>query len=271
MHSIEESFQLGTLDYYWIIRSNKNRNRNLTEIADYPFKYLNIYRNIIEKDISLNTVTSLCTCSVLSKNVDINDKEVFFLSQLFNQIIKSNRKLYKCYDCGTNARAIFMKLVKRNRGNLYLSPTEQTQMKNYAPQQHNRLSELQNCYQKILNVTNSTVFICSIGIHKLGHVWIFEKKFNLNPDSDSDYRIHHYQSALNSHMALDFLVKMNYGEFPNKSINISLFFSKLRNIINHTNKWTPSIYRDFMDLFCFKPLNPIINPKPSFCWTFITY
>ncbi len=269
--------KLKTLDYHWITRNINNRASistatdlaesvdlaELVDLTDESFKYLKKHKKTIDNDLSLKTVTSLCNCV----NVNAIDQEVYFLSHLFNQIINSKRKLHKCYDCGTNARAIFLKLVAAHRGKLYISPYEQKNMKKYYPHKGSQLwSELLKFKKTLLSINTSAVFICSIGINGLGHVWIFEKLVDLKGNSI----VRHYQSALRSHLSIDFIKEMDYGQYPTKSIDLNSFIEKLIIVLSHHGKWTPEIYTIFYNLFRFK-VNEVIETNPSFCWTFIQY
>ena len=287
MNAIINSLETGTLDYNWIARYCLSTNKISSEdkedfelikkIANNSFDYIKKYYRNIQNDKSLKVIVSMCTCDSLVKNINTTDKEVYFLSNLFNQIIKSTRKLHKCYDCGTNARALFLKLIENNRFNsnsnsnsnkLFLTPKEQNRMRlEYSPRRDNgRFIELENFKHKLLDVNSPTVFICSIGINMLGHVWIIEKTFT---DTGKE-RFHHYQSALKSHLMIDFLKEQNYGRYPDRSLDVIFFVDSLYQILRSEGVWTKETYDIFNDLFHFK-IRPVTTTNLSFCWTYITY
>src|SRR3989344_1976986 len=139
---IDRSCKYGTLDYKWAIReyifsNRKERSRfmnMLTSLSDSSFLYYAKYRDTIEKDASLKAITMFCTNPELTVNLHISDADLEFLSELFNQMLHSTRTLHRCYDCGTNARAMFLKLISTHRQQPYLSPNEQIRMlKQYVP------------------------------------------------------------------------------------------------------------------------------------------
>ena len=273
MQSIISSLNRNTLDYVWIARnmlqkqdsdSDSDTSKFLNAIANASFEYYDTYLDNIQNDPSLNAITSMCDMDELRNKVDIEDHEVTFLSNLFNKIVLSDRKLHKCYDCGTNARAMFLKLVKLHRGGeLYLTPREQMAMEDYralhgAP----GLAAMKKCYQHLKQSPSDAVYICSIGVEGFGHVWVFEKVSQI---------VRHYQSALKSHLVLDFIADMDYGQFPKKNLDIDQFFEKLESLLHTNSEWTEQNYKDFNQLFAFNPIRKVTSPKPSFCWTYIIY
>lgn len=276
------SLRYNTLDYKHITReflANLDndpilREQITEEIKDFllplatsGFDYYARNRHIFETDLSLKTVTSLCSFKELMLDVKAEDKTVYFLSHLFNQIIHSNRGLYECYDCGTNARAMFLHLVEAHRGKLYISPEEQIRMqKMYSPNSSTPVQEAEKCHNYLATVKKDTVFICSIGLGESGHVWIFEKRF-----FNSKARYHMYQSCLNSHLVLDYIESRGYADNLDRSMDIEQFFDDFYIILGHSDAWTEQIKNLFGNLFAFLPGYEVGPHENSFCWTYITY
>jgi hypothetical protein len=278
LNRISKSLEQGTLDYIWLARSTDfstetetdgKKKEFLRSIGNASFIYYDKYIVNIQNDPSLNAITSICNMDKLSCDVTLEDKQVSFYSHLFNNIINSDRKLHKCYDCGTNGRAIFLKLIALYRGKLYLTPREQVSMENYSPVGMPKgLENMKACARQLTITPSDSVYICSLGIQGFGHVWIFEK---VTLPVSGKQVIRHYQSALKSHLTLDFIADMNYGEFPDRTINIVDFFTKLERILSFNDKWNDAIYSDFHNLFAFTPVSVVDKPTPTFCWTYITY
>jgi hypothetical protein len=238
----------------------------MVNIALSSFRYYYVHYDNITKDASLNAVTTLCTSSLNSVDVDSNDSEVFYLSHRFNKLVKSNRKLLKCYDCGTNARAVFLKLIETGRGNRKITAQEQERMsREYVVHKVNPIKYLKECLSKLMKDDGKNmVCIMSVSIDDFGHVWVLEKKY-----INGKVRLHHYQSALGSHMVIDFIESMDYGADPMKSLNIESFGDKLTELLSVTEPWKDEHYRIFAELFAFMPVSPVNNPSPGFSWTWI--
>lgn len=301
---IQKSFDYGTLDHKWIVRNylkksgwtlemieketlrdhdNEHEHEHqilpgnepihfiFLKLATSSFKYYYQYMDNINGDRSLKTVTSLCSDSIASLDVEANDNDVFHLSNVFNQIIKSTRKLYKCYDCGTNARAIFLKLIQTARiekhGKSFITNNEQSRMSDeYLVNLTSPVAEADKCYRKIKSFMSDTVMIMSVSIQNFGHVWVIEKRF-----INGVVRYHHYQSSLRSHLILDHIEAMDYGRDPMKSIDIDDFFKDIKYLLGLNEFWSDNDHRLFAQLFKFLPSYTIDNPKPGFCSTWITY
>lgn len=109
-----------------------------------------------------------------------NIEELLSLAELFNIIVDSDRKLIlDFYDCGTNARAIFLYLIKAHRGNLDLSIEELNRMYDQYRAWPTNMMALQSA-KETLKTMKPGVMILSIRFwlddkHQFGHVWIFEK------------------------------------------------------------------------------------------------
>lgn len=288
---MERSFKYGTLDYKWIAR-NQLRNKGISlenikrehdmclyfntpepeiskllKMATSSFRYYCLYRNNIINDRSLNIVTSLCSSQLNAFDTEHEDETVFYLSRIFNKIVNSNRKLYKCYDCGTNARAVFLRLVNTIRGHPQsVTKAEQTRMsREYLVNMTNPVDIVEKCRQKLKSVKSDTVFIMSVSIENFGHVWVIEKRFM------PTVRYHHYQSSLRSHILLDFIESQDYGRFPMKSMDIDSFMDRISYLMTLKNAWSEQDHQIFADLFAFLPNTPVTKPTPGFCYTWITY
>jgi hypothetical protein len=278
-----KSLEYSALDHKWIARNylnnkgwtqatllkklsrpedNTETDNIMFKIALSSFRYYLTHYDKISTDKSLSVVTSLCSSGVNSIDVDASDPEVKYLSHLFNELVGSNRKLLKCYDCGTNARAVFLKLV----GERSLSKKETERMsREYLLNKTDPVPEMQKCLKKLKqNDGKHTVFILSVGFQDFGHVWVIDKRY-LN----SKVRFHQYQSALGSHMLIDFIESMDYGADPSKSLNIDEFFSALKRLLSYDGVWKDEQYRVFSELFAFMPVEPVTKPEPGFCWTWV--
>lgn len=297
MDKLIKSFKYNALDHKWYARNyltenNWSLNRLLTEnphginiesldlneskktileiimlkIALASFRYYYLHYDNIVNDRSLKAVTSMCSSSLNTIDVESDDKEVFYLSHVFNKLVNSSRKLLKCYDCGTNARAVFLKLVQVGRGDkkLKIGYDEMERMqREYVLNKTNPLTPLQACYKKLsTNDGKNRVFIMSISVESMGHVWVIEKRY-----FNDLIRYHHYQSALNSHMLIDFIESMDYGADPMKSLNIDYFFQELSGLISHKEAWTEKQFKTFVKLFAFLPISPVNNPDMGYSWT----
>lgn len=275
------SLKYNTLDFKHVVRSfladlktNSTDYKRAVEmesvlvpLAVSGFDYYAQNKHVFDNDLSLKTVTSLCSFKDLMLDVNAEDKTVHFLSHLFNQIIHSTRGLYECYDCGTNARAMFLHLIEAHRGQLYLSPHEQILMQTmYRPNETDPMSEAELCRKKIKSVPKSTVFICSIGMETSGHVWVIEKIVKHGRS-----RYHMYQSSLGSHLVLDFIERCGYAENPEQSLNVDQFFTDLKKILAWTDPWNHEMKMIFSKLFAFLPFYDVKQHRNSFCWTYITY
>jgi hypothetical protein len=287
MDKLIKSLEYSSLDHKWVARNylkeqgweqdvlfgklqspefNKGIENIMIKIALSSFRYYIINYDNITKDASLAAVTSLCSSGVNSVDVDSNDPEVYYLSHLFNNMIGSTRKLLKCYDCGTNARAVFLKLIETGRGNRNLSKSEISRMsREYLLNKTFPLLPMNKCFAKLrADDGENVVAILSVGFQDFGHVWVIEKKyFNGVPLP----RYHHYQSALGSHMLIDFIESMDYGKDPMRSLNIVDYFGKLEHLLSFTAAWKDEQYRIFSELFAFMPVSLVTNPEPGFCWT----
>ena len=246
----------------------------LDGIANSAFKYHEKYADTLKSDPSLSVITELCHDDGLRYNVLQQDDQLYFLSRVFNQIARSTRKLFKCYDCGTNARAIFLKLIKHHRGKkakargiandgFYLSVAEQETEPDLPP-----LECLAKCYADMKRVKRDTVFIMSLGLDNFGHVWVIEKRFIRGRP-----RYHQYQTCFRSHMLVDWIERCDYGRNPNQSLDIDTFFKFLAELFSKTDAWTEEDYAKFVHLFAFIPVRHIAagRTNPSFSYSFITY
>jgi len=256
----------------------------LFQIANSTFLYYDKWKNsVFAKDVSLKAVSDMCNNRDLMLNVVKQDDTLYFLSRVFNQLTGSTRGLYKCYDCGTNARAMFLKLIQAHRGekSLFLTIEEQTRMRNeYMANPVGTFDSMEGssdgikpnaiveqCYSMFKNSKQSCVGIMSLGLDNFGHVWVIEKLCR----EGQPPRYHQYQSCFRSHMVLDFLEYKDYGGKPEQSMDITDFFNKLKYLFAYSGPWTNKEYAIFSELFAFLPVFPIKEGNPSFSFTSITY
>jgi hypothetical protein len=286
METLIKSFEYSSLDHKWAARSylkikgwspsqlfGETVRENeipddellMISIALSAFKYYYQHYDNLTQDPSLAAVTTLCSSSTQTMELQAKDPQVTYLSGVFNKMVNSNRKLLQCYDCGTNARALFLKLIEVGRGCKDLSDEEIARMKiEYSLNKTDPLTPMRKILAKLKKTKEHIVSIMSVGFSDFGHVWVIEKKY-----FDGVPRYHHYQSALHSHMLIDFVEAMDYGANPMKSLDIDEFFLKLEYLLGFTEQWTEKEQRIFVELFAFCP-TPVVNPEPGFCGTWIS-
>lgn len=283
LRQIKHCLDYDSLDYKWLVREYLLSHpliegavrpdpplalrEVLKSLANSSFLYLEEHRRALEADPSLGAIIQLCTDKELETDILGTDEEVFHLSRVFNQIVGSDRKLHKCYDCGTNARAMFLKLIGVHRGELLLTPEEQTLMRLEYRVTYKRVREaIDDCRRRLEDASSNTIAIMSIGIQDFGHVWILEKCFK---PKGPIYR--HYQSSFRSHLVLDFVEHRNYGVPGEGSIDIDAFFGDLHRIMSVKTAWDDETLRLFTKVFAFLPVSKVTNPNPGFCFTTIVY
>jgi hypothetical protein len=278
---IKRSLDHGALDHKWIARNHLHNpgysagtlsipKKELHRMATSAFDYYDKYRHVFQADPSLDAITNMCSTTEHKTDVNKEDDVVFHLSNVFNQIIESSRKLHQCYDCGTNARAIFLKLIETHRGISHISHREQQRMKKeYLVKRRNLKSEIQKCHRMLREAKSDTVCIMSLAIQSFGHVWVIEKIHGGTGAQRARY--HHYQTCLRSHLLLDFLEHKDYGRNPQNSLDLEEFFGDLTSILTKRGKWNDDDYKLFAKLFAFLPVSEVSKPLPGFSCTWITY
>ena len=317
LNKIRHFFQIKSLEYYWWIRLfitnfipdttqntsvqqssfhvEKQRPSSITPelyekfrtIAQDSFQHYMQHVSSIRNDISLHTVYALCNDQKHWFNPFENDPIVDVLANVFNSISKSERKLHKCYDCGTVARAIFLRLIYNHRyarrsqsqqfitlptispdTDLPLTQYERSRIrKMYRLKKDRPVPELKNSLRQFQRMKEG-VQILSIGYGNFGHIWVIEK---LTPSSLSQpvYRI--YQSSLRSYLLVDFLYHMNYVSQPTSTIHLHKFYSTLETML-YEKRWTSHDTKKFIDLFKFKPpIEEQRKVRPGFGYTWIEY
>ena len=269
---IIRSLEHGSLDYKWLSRNYINFAppvivKTLRDIADSSFRYLDEHKAVLTGDSSLAAIIRICNDRILMRQLEFIEGNLFFLSRMFNQVSQSGRKLLECYDCGTNARAMFLMLLKTHRGALYLSHEEQVRMQDeYRLDEKDPIGAISECQRRLESMTKDCIFIMSFSIQEFGHVWIVEKRFiNGKP------RYHHYQSSLTSHLILDFIEDRDYGRDPGQSLDTRTFFDDFRKIMSVKRVWRKPDYKLFCKLFAFYPVNPVTDPYNGFSYTYIVY
>lgn len=214
----------------------------------------------------MSSVDYILWLTTPNKKSNKNQKELLSLAELFNMIVDSDRKLIPdFYDCGTNARAIFLYLTKIHReGNLELSTDELDRMYNqYRAWPDNEIA-LQSAKETLKNMKPG-VMILSIRFwldndnkHQFGHVWIFDKL----RVSES---INIYQSALDQYMPIDY-----YNEYGNQ-IEAQKMLNKVGKLLKE-DKWSTKTANLFVDIFKFMHGVRIGTPiRPEFFYTYLEY
>jgi len=293
---IKKSLEYGALDHKWLVRDYlHNMKQEIDEstrsegprkkalattvtdeeytrqilyaMATSAFDYYNNHYSVFQSDQSLKAITNMCSTDEHSINVDKHDSDVYHLSNVFNEIIESTRELHRCYDCGTNARAIFLKLIETHRGVGHVDHQEQQRMKDeYLVKKKHVLEEIEKCHRKMAEVRSDTAFIMSLAIQTFGHVWVIEKRF-----LSGRPRYHHYQTSLRSHLLLDFIESKDYGRDLQQSLDIDRFFGDLSYLLTNNKAWEDDDYRLFAKMFAFLPVSEVTTPDPGFSYTWITY
>lgn len=280
---IAKSMKYGDLDYKWAIRNyikdfvgDSPKLEAYKALARSSFEYYNQYKDVLLEDKSLAAVLTLCTDEQLQYDTNIHDPVLFYLSNTFNRIVLSERKMHKCYDCGTNARAMFLKLIQVHRGVPYISQAEQQRMgTDYRVSYEHCVEKIERCWNQLQSFDQDCVFIMSIGVDEFGHVWVIEKRFfdiiNEQGVTMRVPRYHHYQSSFRSHLVLDFIEREDYGRDLNQSLDIAVFFSDLRDLMSIKRPWTEKEYVLFCKMFAFHPVSDVLKPNPGFCYTYAIY
>jgi hypothetical protein len=274
---IKRSLEYGALDHKWLARNqlgSGRANKGLRSIALSSFDYFDHYFDALKSDRSLAAITSLCNDEDNQLDVDAEDPNVMTLSTAFNEMVGSNRKVFKCYDCGTNARAIFLTLIKAARLHgsqglnvIPITPDERSRMmKEYLLNTTDPVRLATACLNKLLTAKKDIVFIMSVSVEDFGHVWVIEKRFFKGKP-----RYHHYQSSLSSHLLIDFIEAMDYGRDPMQSIDIEEFMNGVIHLMGIRREWKKTDLLTFVRLFRFIPLRKVTDPKPGFCYTWIEY
>lgn len=252
----------------------------LNSLISESFDYYNLNKEFFKSDRSLSTMITTCVKPELIYDPNIEDQYLIDLAYWFNSLVNANRKILRCYDCGTNARAIYLNLIKHNRNNnLYISEFERERMKNmYNVKDKNTLDIIDECDDFITNVQKDCAIIISLGFINSGHVFVLEKRF----DELNKPLILHYQSALNSHMVIDFLYLVDIVEKikNNRSVNYKKLFNDLRYLFK-LKKWSDEdkllfgtwflyVTGDNIDLTKFNDEIEISN-NYKFIWTYVIY
>lgn len=239
------------------------------------FDYYNRYKDKINQDLSLNTVTSLCNFPELMQDVEANDKTVDYLAHFFNNMISSGRSLFKCYDCGTSARAMFLHLIAahRNKPNVKPPPLTKNEWRRLRTMYVGGLNaplRVREFAKFITSTQRDTCCICSISLGKSGHVWVIEK-IHLAGSGKARYRL--YQSSFYSHLVIDWIEHKDYASNISRGIDMDEFNGDLLKMVNmpEGKPWTESTKHLFSKLFAFLPNNPVIDPKYDFLWAYVHY
>ena len=264
----------GLLGYKWKIRQfiSSHPNHKLTPALD---NLVNTSFDIITKvnqtdDTTLRAVVSLCSDPTMRVLVNSHDTDVDQLSAMFNMMIKSKRKLHKCYDCGTLARAMFLKIISKHRSRThhFISDGEWEMIKTtYVPRPPS--SNLSQCFNTIINTPSNMAIICSVGFKKFGHVFVITKQWSAR---DTTYKYRLFQSAMNNYMVLDYLEKCSPNQhniYDIATFDIRDMYVDLKHLMQQRT-WTNNTRRVFWKWFCFDPSVKILKTDPtSFCYAMV--
>lgn len=248
---------LGLLDYKWDTRvylskiNNKldEQYKELIHIIVSPFVQLILFQKQLNNDPSLKAVCSLCTDLPHVKNVNHPDKQLRYLSQLFNELIHSARGLHMCYDCGTVARGTFLQIIKAYRGSDTLNNDEIIRMRNdYHMDKYQGIQGIIQMEHRLNTTKRNCVFLCALQLgDESGHIYVIEKIYkNKRPR----YRL--FQSCLNAYLLIDYIEYMGYLHNPLMSINISAHLNALKQLLS-TAQWSSQEEKIFINWFKFKP------------------
>lgn len=286
----EQLYQLennGSLDNKWKSRVNleyiekngikisKTVYSKFLHEANSAFDHYDRHQKFYANDDTFKVITILCNTDEHRLDTDLKDPIVTDLSVLFNELMNSKRKLLQCYDCGTNARAIFLAIIDysyRTSGGLKELPITEIQRmrKQYALDDVIPVNTAKECYKALTQNNHNLVFICSVGFGTFGHVWVIEKKLVKNLKTNKyQWRYLILQSALSSHLLIDFIEMMDYANNP-FCIDIRKYFEILYQLLSYTGKWTEREVAMNIGLFAFKPVRSdnVYVDKPGFSYTY---
>ncbi len=109
-----------------------------------------------------------------------------------------------------------------------------------------------------------------MGFGSFGHVWVIEKKYLFNHKTGKkEWRYLILQSALSSHLLIDFIEMMDYA---NNQFNVDIhsYFKVLYELLAFKGHWTDKEVNMNIGLFAFKPVKSeeVYVDKPGFCYTY---
>ena len=240
----------GTLSRFWIVRNYLSTHTFDTDVGKELEGMLTTIakREEIETDDPvIKSVYVLCNCEGTGcytswyKDTDYKDELVLYFANKFNQITGSKRKLFKCYDCGTVARAMFMKLIDDFRGFETLTGEEIEKIQNYK---YNSM-KLHTWYNLITEGCPSgkrLLTITSQGFGGVGHVWLMDVT---GKKSTNNHKVRIFQSAKWAYTLADFIKTqcplgdcfIDFEEFYHEIYAINNFNLKTADIIDFIAKW----------------------------------
>lgn len=257
-----------SLNYLFYIRKHfhsiYSKYPHFAQRALDSFLYLHKYKHNITHDLSLYTILSLCSNDNLKFDVEWEDHHSLHLSHMFNAIVQSTRKIFKCYDCGTSARAMFLALIFTHTNRNYIQSHDQIRMKQMYKLKYNleAIAELKKAQRFILQSKDNAAFILSISFGLSGHVWVIDK---------IGERFHLHQSCLDAYLTIDNIKEFDYLRDPSRSIDIRLFFNDLLILAYNDNWENDHLKLIFSKWFKYLPLHPLNKIQFAFCWTYGYY
>jgi hypothetical protein len=227
----------------------------LIAIASYSYVYVQHFLREGSLDRSLRAILKICFNPQITGKMEYSDPELDVLSNMFNLMFKSGRKNLHCYDCGTVARGVFYSLVKEHRKNFGLNSREIYQLRDeYLYLDHNDgFVGLDQLMERLRSIGQPCAFIVGLkfGPDKFGHIFVIEKLWY-----EGEPVIRFYQSALNSYLLMDYLVRMNYLESPNIGVDLDDFEKDMRHLLT-VPRWKEREELLFVKWFAFYPQSEI--------------
>lgn len=259
LSKIREEHSIGLIDYKWKVRNylydykgkiDKN-HKELIKMVVSPFIYVDKNRQKIQGDKSLTAVCQVCVAVKHAVDVDVKDDKLKTLAQLFNTLIKSDRALLMCYDCGTVARSLFLQLIEMYRGHFMISDSEISLIRSeYYMNKHGGTDGIKILRSRINLIKKNCLFLCAMQLgENFGHIYVIEKNY-VNSQSVPRYRI--YQSCLNAYLLIDYIESMDYCGDIKKGVDINGHLLALEHLFS-TPKWSDEDISLFIKWFKFYP------------------
>lgn len=239
----------GCLDYYHKLRSyiaahieEASENKQLVDLAFRSYVRMNETRPIWVKDKTIKALTMLCRDQNPEK-LDAPDPTVQVYSQIFNKFLRSKRRLYMCYDCGTMARTIFLAIMRAHR-RTPITPGEQVSIQSQYAEYVEYPVSLSSLYRDIKEKKGLTLYLCSIGLGSMGHIFVLEKT--------ARGAVRLFQSAHNSYTLVDHLEYEGYFDRPDQSIDVKKLCRDIRYVLDNSSEaWSHGVYKRWLHWFHF--------------------
>lgn len=253
-HELNKHQKMGLLDYKWKTRFYLTdytdiSNRELIDYAISSFVYLIKNKDKIRKDKSLYVVCQICADIDHIVDIDHYDKQLSYLSHLFNQLTHSGRELHMCYDCGTLARGVLFQLINAYRGQFKITHEEIDRIKDeYYMDKYKKDDGVYVLEKRVHNIQQNCIFMCAIQMgENFGHIYILEKIYiNKRP------RFRIYQSCFNAYLLIDYIECMDYANDVSFGIDVKQHLMDLHKLYTKS-VWGHDEVKLFIDWFKFYP------------------